>query len=236
MRTIPRILSTFALIACSAQALALPVTLQSVMGEWSNVTGGTQVTYYNRDSVGGNEEVRWGTPTQRRGLQSGYRFDGAAPFTAQTDELFSLGTFSHFNYQMRSGTSISGAQLTITTNLLVDGLPVSDAPFEFSFIHRETNNECEPQPTCANDIIRFDPLSYMDTVSLNGRDYTLRLLGFQYGSNPVTGVLSSPEYATNTAQLMATLSVSSSVPEPSALLLWGVGLLGLGVSRRRLSA
>jgi hypothetical protein len=63
----------------------------------------------------GTNQINWGIPAG--GTQSGYRFDGvtpppSGPFGAGTS--FDLGTFTHFNQPIQSGTSITGATLNLT--------------------------------------------------------------------------------------------------------------------------
>lgn len=224
-------------LALAAQAAAVPVTISVVGADFNDVVGGTNVNFTNSDGIAGNEEVRWGTPAEAGQTgQSGYRFDSAAPpaFVVETGTQFSLGDFTHFNFPIASGTSISGLDLDIMADLEVEGNPVSEGPFVFSFLHNETTNGCSPLPTCANDIVSFSNLVSSDSFNVNGVDYTLTLLGFMQGG-VFTEFFSTIENQTNTAQLIASFTavLPVSVPEPATLLLFGAALAGLGMARRR---
>lgn len=218
-----------AVFLISASANALPVTINTVGADWTNVVGGAgTVDFIDTDGIAGNEEIRWGIPAETE--KSGYRFDSAAPpaLTVEIGEVFTLGNFTHTNQPIWE--SISSAQLNITTDLMIGGSMLSEGPFTFSFIHNETTNACEPLPDCANDMVSFSNLITSDLFLVDGIEYTLDLIGFS-----VDGVTASEfstfERQSNIAQLQAVFRTTS-IPEPTPITLLGLGLLGVVFARR----
>src|SRR5690242_4623046 len=105
-----RTIKAAALVACltsilglsAHEAKATTVTVTSVAGTWSNVIGGTNVHITGVDPT----TLSWGT-----GGTSSYVFDGSAPPPQgpyAPGSSFTLGTFTHNNQPIDSGTSISG--------------------------------------------------------------------------------------------------------------------------------
>ena len=206
-----------------APAFAMPViSVDSVSGVWSDAVGGTNINY-----IDGGQEVRWGggQPTQ-----SGYRFDGSAPaaFDVDINEEFDLGNFTHFNYQINAGTGVDSVLLSISMAISVDRNPYA-TPLSFTFLHEETTNSGNG---CCDDIVSFESLVSSEAFEIDGALYTLDLRGFSQGGGPTMEELITSEGADNMAQLRG---VFTKVPEPGTLALLGLGLAGLGLSRRRKS-
>jgi len=225
-----RVFLVIGALLTSASVYALPVTINLVGADWSNVVGGAgTVSFYDTDGIAGNEEIRWGIPADTD--QSGYRFDSAAPpsFTVETGEIFTLGNFTHTNQPVWE--SISSAQLNISADLTIGGSSLGEGPFTFSFLHDETTNGCEPQPDCANDIVSFTSLLSSDSFFVDGIGYTLDLIGFSV-NGMTTNEFSTFEGQTNIAQLQAVFRTTS-VPEPTSIALFGLGLFGVACMRRR---
>lgn len=224
------------LLVFSSPLFALPVTVLTVGADWTNVTipeGGIDtVQYFDNDGIAGNEEIQFGDPASNAG-PSGYLFEGAAPgeFVVETGDIFSLGDFTHTNQPVWN--SITGAQLNITTDLMINGVLLGEGPFSFSFLHNETTNACDTaaDPDCANDLVSFSSLETSDSFFVDGIEYTLDLIGFSV-DGVFTTEFSTIEGQINTAQLLGTFTTTESVPAPPAFVLLALGLVGVALSRR----
>lgn len=211
--------------------VSLAVTVDSISGEWTNVSGGAYVSSNGVQSNPTAAELRWGEPSNAEDAQSGYDFLSAAPpsFDAFDGLIFSIGTFTHLNNTIVLNTAIDSAQLDV--NIAIDGYG-NTGPYQFLFTHDETNNDCTPLPDCANDIVTISSLNPSDTFVVGDQVFLLTILGFSVdGGNTITDIFSSPEGGFNSAQLYAMFV--SQVPLPAALWLFLTGLAGLAGFRLR---
>lgn len=228
-----------AFLSLNASVYAVPVTIEVIGANWSNVQGGAYLKYLDEDRISGNESIRWGSAATAGG-QSGYSFAGAAPpaFTVETGTVFGLGKLTHYNYPIYSGGGITGATLDVSAILTIEGKSIKEGPFSFALTHNETPNNCSPQPTCANDIVTFaNNLSNTDTFEISGKEYTFNISSFLFNGTDAKS-FSSPESQANTALLQASIDVvpTASVPEPSSFMLLGLGVAAMTMTRKRKKA
>ena len=212
----------------SSPLYAVPATVLTIGADWTNVQSEFvgNVVYMDNDPIAGNEEIRWGRAASSAG-QSGYRLEASStPFDVGMGDVFSLGDFTHTNQPIWD--SITGAQLNITADFDIGGLSFVNEVFSFVFNHNETPNNCDTLPTCANDLVSFAGLASSDTFFVDGVEYTLELVGFSVNDLSVEE-LSTEENSINTAQLLGSFRA---VPAPSAIMLLGLGLIGVALSRK----
>lgn len=125
---------------------------------------------YNTDSDSYYEKIDWGTESGR----SSYVFTdnpalvGGGGETVDPGTPLLVGTFTHNNFTITTGTSITTAHLQLTFNLLIGGHLVNiDHTIEFG--HNETHNSL-PDP---RDIVTILNGTGQIVIPIGGQNYSL---------------------------------------------------------------
>ncbi|MBS7812014.1 THxN family PEP-CTERM protein [Roseococcus pinisoli] len=226
---------SMAVIFGPAVASAASVTINATAPSWSNVVGGTNVNT-GTSGTGNNTvtQVHWGSPSNS---QSGLGFNPANPPAAvvNTDTTFLLGTLTHYNEPINSGTAASSARLNLATTIA--GAVPSTQTFSYQFLIDETPNTppcAYPSTTPCADRITFNNLTTSSSFMIGGVPYTIELLGFSSnGGATISSSFISQEGGSNSIQLYARITTPTPVPEPASFAILGAGLLGLAAARKR---
>lgn len=224
------------------------VDVNSSKGAWTSWTGGQNVSIIN--GAGGDPTMlQWGGTG---GPYSSYVYDADAPpeiVSVATQTWFKLGTFTHNNFPITSGTAITSAALQIILDMQVpsDGAGGGNNVtklFNYTFNHDETPNAADPCPYAPNnangcsDKATITSAAGSQTFLIGDTLYTLAL-GFgwldQQGLLHVTNEFVTQEGVANTANIYGKFTTEGvpQVPEPGSLLALGLGLSGVALAVRR---
>ena len=255
LRTVATAIAVATTVAAGS-AVAMPtISFDLLEARWENGVGASvNYTPGGGGYSNGPVSASWGVST---GLgQSSYVFDARdTPFLEEADQAFYLGQFKHYNMPIQAPflTSIDlrlRGDLTVTNFSGVDEL-FSNVQFVFEFKHWETPNSDDP---CANggangsginkygcaDRVTIESLPGNEVFTVDGDMITMEIIGFGLGHNPTTIVdeFWTKEKKKNKAKLYAFFSAtpgggSTSMREPAALGLFGLGLIALGAAVRR---
>ena len=190
---------------------AMALTLDSVGVLWSNPAGPAFPTWtWNL----GNE-IRWGDPVLPSTAPAGLRFTPSFPPSSLPFGTFQLGILSHINEQISSYIGgLTSVDLTLSPHF--SNLQTTDWKYRVHIF--ETPNHPVPQPdTITLEALDALPLIFTD----NGDEYRFTPLGI------IPESLTSPEFNTNPTPFWV-----ATVPNPSPLLLIGLGLVALAGATR----
>jgi hypothetical protein len=184
-----RTLAVAATLAFGVAGLASGATIDvsGVNGTWTGATAesaGSNVTGQNTN------RISWGQARSGNG-QSGYGFAGSAVGLFETGTEFQIGTFTHYNRPITTGTSITGANLGLAVSIVLGGLNQAITA-SFNFVHNETPNQgtngvCANGGTpgtginssgCADRVTILDNSASQVPFELDGVLYVLEITGF----------------------------------------------------------
>mgnify|MGYP003573801123 FL=1 len=126
------------LLALSNVTHAVPVDITSLTATWFDGNPAANVTYLG-DNGSTSATATWGGGT----APSSYNFATAATpikefLPPSPTGLFDLGTWSHNNQPIPSGTSITSISLRLDAGISIDGTDQGDFSFIFDFAHNVT--------------------------------------------------------------------------------------------------
>ncbi|ABM26536.1 putative outer membrane adhesin like proteiin [Shewanella sp. W3-18-1] len=169
-----------------------------VVANWQSTIGGTNITKYDGpDNDTGLDQIRWGDPSSWYGNQSGYGFmdnDAGLNGALSLNQDIVLGTFTHYNYSITSGTSITAATMKVTFNVTDAYGVTTPVTLTLNFSHNETPNTNDP--IASRDIVTVGQTSV--TFNYEGQIYTMQVIGFKdTNGNVVTSIYTNEDAATS---------------------------------------
>jgi hypothetical protein len=205
-------LLTFAVLCAAAPAQAL--VLNQVDGNFFAPVGGSNVSIQNGSPTGG--KISWGVPASSAG-KSGLAFEGFAPGSVVPLTDFLLGTLTHNNRPINSGTAASAVSLSV----LLDSLGTSPSPLSFTFdllIDETPNRTPCAYPSakgnpCADKITIADPDQQM-SFAYDGGTWTLDMFFQDALGNPTDDFISQ-EKGSNAAHLYGRFVAPNPPQNPS---------------------
>ncbi|MCX7127847.1 choice-of-anchor K domain-containing protein, partial [Aeromonas sp.] len=180
-----------------------------VEASWINVVGGKNLEFFDgSDNDSAKDQVRWGGSS---GDKSGYGFadnDAALNGEIPLNEEIKLGTFTHYNYPVSSGTAISGVTMNATFSITDSMGRVTPVTVTVNFNHNETPNDgVDPR-----DIITIGTTTA--NFNFEGKAYSLEVLGFRDSSGNVVKTIYTNENASSSFDLIVKLVEGSGYQLP----------------------
>ncbi|MBT8124157.1 MAG: THxN family PEP-CTERM protein [Gammaproteobacteria bacterium] len=192
-------------------------------GSWSDPQGSAPTTIWDpQDNI-----ISWGTSAGYG--QSKWMFNGVDKDLGTDDiisgEWFKIGKLLHWNRPIYD-YDFTGA--TLNLSMALDGENLS--PLSMFFGHEETlNYPCKKETGKGCPDIVTIPTLAENTITIGGMIYEMTITGWSRNRGMYSQFVTH-EKRDNKAYLFAKLA---KVPEPSIIMLFGIGLLGLGFACRR---
>ncbi|QYJ86453.1 tandem-95 repeat protein [Shewanella mesophila] len=202
---------------------SLNVTVDSffvngVEAVWTSHSGGLYVNTFDgfdgdggggNDNDNGHDQIRWGSTN---GLQSGYGFidnDAALNGEIPLNQDIVLGTFTHYNYPISSGTAITDATMQITFTVFdASGVP-APVTMDIEFNHNETPNSGDNP----EDIITIGSTNV--TFNYEGNTYTIQVIGFMDDQGNIVQTIYTDENAATSYQVVVRIAEGDGYSLPS---------------------
>ncbi len=210
----------------ASPALSLPV-IGSSSGSFLNPEGPVGTV----SSGTGTSHFAWGDGAPFASPPSSLNFTGKFLFT-NTGSPFSFGSLSYYNGTTALGTEATGVDLRVALNLM---LPSVYQPFDFGLNLLTTPNSSDAAASA--DIVEWSSSFSGAAFQYAGIDYTLEFLGF--GTITGSGYSSVDRFhvlegGSASADLLGRITEApQAVPEPTALALFSLGILGAGLAARK---
>jgi len=219
------------IMVVSATSWATLITVNHVVGSWQNSLPPAVTTIVNGDPI---STVSWGTG--RLGPSS-YVFESQIPPVVTVDvpptpsDWIAMGEFTHNNFPIVK-PYMTSVELLLDTYMDVGGTDVTQ-PFIYTFLHNETTN-IPGDPEASKDIVTILAPS-AGSFLVDNVLYTLELAFSQDQGDSITHEFQTYEEEVNTAGIYGRFTAveAPTVPEPATMMLFGIGLLGLGAIGRR---
>ncbi|MDE8602919.1 Ig-like domain-containing protein [Marinomonas sp. RSW2] len=178
--------------------------VSGVEANWISYTNGSAIKVFDGtssnggiDNDDGKDQIRWGTSS---GHQSGYGFiDNDAELSGKLDlnEDIIVGTFTHYNYPVSSGSAITAASMEVAFGVTDDTGVSEPVTLTVNFDHNETPNTSNAE--ASRDIVTVQ--NTFVTFEWESGIYTLQVVGFREVGNPdgevVTSIYTNENAATS---------------------------------------
>ncbi|NOH85928.1 hypothetical protein F0249_19265, partial [Vibrio sp. 03-59-1] len=187
-------------------------TFAGIEAEWTSSTGGNnKSTFDGDDNDTAKDQLRWGNVDSSK-RQSGYGFadnDAALLGELPLNQEIVLGTFTHYNYTIGTGTGITEATLGVNFQLTDTYGHSQSVSLNISFEHNETPNSVGN----GDDIVTVQETSA--TFDFEGEEYPIDVIGFKDAEGNIVTSINTEENASTSYELVVKMIPGSGYTEPS---------------------